>query len=900
MIVSIASAEVLGVRIALQLPPCGTPGRILKTRLHRHFRRRDGVPGNCARKASTWSAATAPAAVLDRSQPLIYDRPSTAAFQLDGDTALLLRQLYRQSSALASASSGRDALAFDVASRDSQPPPLDALSYYPIPGESYQTLRHKFLRLLQAQQPRALLSFLAAALGSHSSSLHGPSTTYSKHVVTQLLADLPDATFSELLRTLDPVATAESSESELLTEETSGETLTNGPNPGSLQTRGGYDRRRSRTRPLGQAGYALDATAGLSLDASLPLLHHPLAAAVDDFGVRTVYRVLLEVALEALQARGVGISSRDGRPRALKQTRSSGSSWSGSTDVSLLQRLVSTDVTRARPSLADAKILLRIAGASQTPQLVSAVWNRLVRPVGSGAGGPGPDAAAYAEYVAARFLTRPLYYQHDRTRVMMGPRQLWRQLSDVERDGGEGGRVGGSPGWCKVVHHQRAVRDRRGLSLWGTALWSDSSGERGLATAAGGHETNVTGESAWPVTWEPDPDKVKAELASLLDDAAAKGQVSEELLCALMVAETRVGGTEMIERIMQEYWNIAVTFDAAGNVRVEVADEDGALGFESDSPLRPTEHLLEALVEAFCRRSEVANAITVAGFVSNTYGIPMPPKIWHSLLEWSWVLSTSSSWRRLGHKAKVVPPESIRWIWETMRSHLGEETADPATILPADELQILARHLAKFGTGTVQGRSELFAVLDAMVLQNDAQRREAVELTEDLKQAVRAGIDVAPLVTRQQKALADFYITAWWIRKACRLVLANTASNEATLAAATGGFVPTLVARYRKYLNTQLTYKVATGRVWLRDGEDDELPVGYFAGEVADDDEPRFRQFVHWSPLGPDAAKGAVPAAIVEPGSTHLLSARSGEVPRRMHQLEERTRLMEKMKFYGL
>ncbi|KAF4119787.1 hypothetical protein GMORB2_4453 [Geosmithia morbida] len=219
----------------------------------------------------------------------------------------------------------------------------------------------------------------------------------------------------------------------------------------------------------------------------------------------------------------------------------------------------------------------------------------------------------WIEFLKARYLLDPTYYQFDRARVAVDPRDVLtgRDLS------------------AAADRHDSVTRlDRIRLSV--------NAFQR---------------EPFW---------------SHLVRQQSYPNMATEELLCADMVGLARSNDRQAIlGRILADQYGILVDDDEARPIT-------GGRDFLPGSPLRPTPRLMAALVESLGSMAEVSLAMQLVDFVSRRYGLPIPRDVWSSLLSWTYV-GASKKLRRMrrihptGRDAHVDTRDVLH-VWRVMVS----------------------------------------------------------------------------------------------------------------------------------------------------------------------------------------------------------------------------------------
>lgn len=154
----------------------------------------------------------------------------------------------------------------------------------------------------------------------------------------------------------------------------------------------------------------------------------------------------------------------------------------------------------------------------------------------------------------------------------------------------------------------------------------------------------------------------------------------------LMTAQAREGDIRGMSSVL---WNVYAV-DTKALLEGQVEDEQRQK-IVPDSPLYPTEDLLMVLAHAYGSNSNIPAAIRVVDHFSRRFGIPISPRVWGELLEWTFVLSTPRRKLRKtdGTASGLLPPHSVESLWNIMR---GEPYFSEPNMLMYD---LLIRHYAR-------------------------------------------------------------------------------------------------------------------------------------------------------------------------------------------------------------
>jgi hypothetical protein len=249
------------------------------------------------------------------------------------------------------------------------------------------------------------------------------------------------------------------------------------------------------------------------------------------------------------------------------------------------------------------------------------------------------DSVTWTEFLKARFMTDPIYYQFDRARVSVTPRD--------------------------VITKKKIILDGH---VHGTLLWMDRIR----------HSTNAFKQ----LPWNRRRDEVDEDIRRLLRRADKTDfrsfwnhwmrtilhphDVNEELLCASMVAFSRSNDQDAIfEMILEPYYGIELDKERK-TIR-------GGRDITKDSPIRPSHRLLHAITEAFGAMYEISTGMQLIDLISRRYSVSIPHEVWSSLLSWTY-LCASKTYRPVrevvnesgSDKQNVIIKKDVLHVWDTM------------------------------------------------------------------------------------------------------------------------------------------------------------------------------------------------------------------------------------------
>ncbi|KAL2753003.1 hypothetical protein ACRALDRAFT_1072767 [Sodiomyces alcalophilus JCM 7366] len=377
-------------------------------------------------------------------------------------------------------------------------------------------------------------------------------------------------------------------------------------------------------------------------------------------------------------------------------------------------------------------------------------------------------AQAYDEFIKARFLTEPLYLQHDLARGRLRPRNL------------SGARKTRSipPSLRDRLERLRLYRARARRLRYGQAPHQP---ERDLAR----------------VLSLPHP------LKRIWHGLANRGiRPDHRLYCTYMIACGRVGNLFQIIHSLGR--DLGLEFSDVENHRL--TSVSGGFNFPRDSPLAPTTRLLHAVVHSLGTAGYVVLAKKVLEHLSRRYGLAIPAATWSDLLEYTYMTSThqaKTEWAMFEARSvrnRDIDAHDVINVWETMLS-------EPHNVQPTFE------DLDKYVNALLQaGRFD--DAVEAIRLGSSHYH----SLTHDVHDALAECLYPSPLPSATDQYLRAkarqhrswFTIQRWcerWIRRISRKNLADeTVSTQA---------IPDFVAEFRDFMPSPAVYYTPGGLVRL-------------------------------------------------------------------------------------
>jgi len=416
-------------------------------------------------------------------------------------------------------------------------------------------------------------------------------------------------------------------------------------------------------------------------------------------------------------------------------------------------------------------MLLRCAGATTDIGAVRTLWHDLK----DGPANAWVTAELFTELVKARFSTEPLYTSYQKTHRMVTPRNMHRSRVILPRYNV----------LCLDLLHFRYRRSR--LSF---GLAKDVPHVEELQRSSRGDGPSIR----------------------LFRHIVSSGYyVSEELICAIMVALGRAGSLKVVgTEILWNYFGI--TPPESESLHTVPSAEPFQKPRELPPPpkfrLQPTVILMRAIVETYGSNGEIRLAMHLVRELAATHKIDIPQDVWQNLLEWTYIMSTppaSTAWKKAGLYAKVPDRGTVENIW-----HLMTVTYEKKPTF--EDYSVLIRTLiARRRSDPSEALSHMREALklyhkkcqeyEVAVFKYTQFRRDGGRLSDALRRLHQA---------RFRKEWMWYEISTW-----CRTLLRSLGSPQTS--PLPNPWVPSVIEEFRPFLKNPMQYRTPTGNVSLVD-----------------------------------------------------------------------------------
>lgn len=163
---------------------------------------------------------------------------------------------------------------------------------------------------------------------------------------------------------------------------------------------------------------------------------------------------------------------------------------------------------------------------------------------------------------------------------------------------------------------------------------------------------------------------VRREVMSIFKKMLNDGHLADErAYINVLLASSRVGHGPGIRHVLKMVWNIDVDALKEQHNNPEIP---APTSYDFWSGLYPTENLLFAVAHALGTNNDIAGAVQTVEFISNSYNIPIPERVWHELFERAYVLcrqrTTKTVREQQANDIGRVSLDLVRSLFDTMTS----------------------------------------------------------------------------------------------------------------------------------------------------------------------------------------------------------------------------------------
>lgn len=280
---------------------------------------------------------------------------------------------------------------------------------------------------------------------------------------------------------------------------------------------------------------------------------------------------------------------------------------------------------RFRPLLNDYAVLLRCAGAISDIGAAKSIWIEMKLD-----GFASWNHGHYTDFLKTRYLTERLYTNNDLARLRLRPLDMHRSSTHLSAE-----IVRRLKHLTANLIHIRPHRFGQNVnSLYFAEPLSRISRKRKPLRKL----------------------ERKLVMRSLIPG-------DEQLVCAVLKANGRVGRAQDSMKLLRSCWNIQIV----KNKELGIYEISEGVDFPPGSARSPTEALLDAVVTCFGNMGEIDLALKLVDFISRRYGIPIPDGVWSDLLDFARIMQTKSAateWRIAGLFTKIARADATLNIWK--------------------------------------------------------------------------------------------------------------------------------------------------------------------------------------------------------------------------------------------
>lgn len=421
---------------------------------------------------------------------------------------------------------------------------------------------------------------------------------------------------------------------------------------------------------------------------------------------------------------------------------------------------------------ADYEILIRIAGTAVDRQAAKEFWTAMV---GDGLR-DARTAQTWNEFIKARFMTEPEYYQFDRSRVAVLARDLYRNQAPMPM------------ATIKKLDRMRFAINANMQQPYNRRRDEPGEDIRRLLR----HRQDYRGYSSH---W------IRAQYYG--------HEMNQDLLCTSLKAFSRSSSLSAIkELILKPYYNIMIDDgDIPGTYNIT-----GGRKFAANHPLRPTTGLLNALTDSLGSMAQISLATQLLYHFSVTYDLPVPHNVWSNLLNWTYLNASKpfASMRTISgnYPSTTITAADVRATWDAM-------TSAPNNIIPfIDDYHIYLKTL-------IAQRSffKALGVLREHIIPHYRSLCDAHDaaLVDEILQTDASPTPISADVTRRRTRAAVLKDAAHHEIASAMVQLLQATSGSRTYrnSAVTTAEIPNLVAEFAEFLPEKVRYRVAQGSIVL-------------------------------------------------------------------------------------
>ena len=483
---------------------------------------------------------------------------------------------------------------------------------------------------------------------------------------------------------------------------------------------------------------------------------------------------------------------------------------------------------------ADFDVFIRCAGAAADYRFTAIMFGEMKRH------GLIPQRTdrTWVEFLKARFMMEPAYYQYDRSRIAVDPRNLITHedvkfghketLKRIDRIRLSTNALMRKP-WNRM-HDQPGQDIRRILRKSAQKIILPTPSEAP-------EEFEDDGVTPWE-DQERIMDQARAEAKASQDPKNANvreldyrsfsrhwkrsrrypNESSEEMASAAMIGFSRSNSRHAILDVVFK-GQYGITVDEESHV------VKGGHNLEPGSALYPTSRLLNAIVESFGSMSEISLAMKLLDYVSQRYNVPITHDVWSNLLNWSYLSASKKNQRvrkMLGTEVSThLDVQDVIHVWNVM-------TSEPYSVQPTfEDLDIYIRTLIitrRHDEANKLIRESVMPYLDSLVDKFESAVCEEILIKDAIidqsTESFSASTVSQAIRLRQDAEVRKDYVEnriAIWFKD---LLKEHSKGRNARRSHSSTVLIPNLIRDFPRFFLTVVRYRTATGAISLNIGNE--------------------------------------------------------------------------------
>lgn len=418
---------------------------------------------------------------------------------------------------------------------------------------------------------------------------------------------------------------------------------------------------------------------------------------------------------------------------------------------------------------ADYEVLIRCAGISVDLLAAKRFWNAMA---GQGLQ-ESRTAKTWTEFIKSRFMTEPAYYQFDRSRVAVMARDLYSNRETLPSAN------------LKRMDNMRLSINALKMEPWNRRVDEPDEDLRRVFR-------RKTDFRSYRAHW--------------IRGLYYGHEIDTELLSVSLIAFARSSSLRSIkEFIFKSYYGIHIDEQSVPG-RIEIS---GGIDLPADSPIRPNERFLSAIVDALGSMSHIALGMKLLDFVSRRYDVPIPRETWSNLLNWTYLCASKpfKPLRRLhgDFPSTATSAADVRLVWDVM-------TSEPYNIAPTfEDYDIYIKTLISqraFGRALGLIRGHILPAYEHVVQEHQLAVQDEV-LQNGIAPSGTATQQAARLEAQTYKEYLHHHISSWFDRL-LKTASANKGHREGDVMKT---MIPNLVVEFGDFFHHQIQYRTAQGVV---------------------------------------------------------------------------------------